>query len=498
MSIGITAVGNFIRWSMSSASKMLIVSCSLTISRTGTPPMSQTVLISLTISINRLPHKPGVNRYWLSSTICLPIRDTYILRCVREPISFSWTDVDGMPRTPSVPQRAVDRQGRRSRSHVIRQEPLTHQHVVNHLEGLGTDTDAATVGIIHEEQEMDLQSEEHSKKSRHPQVHGKVLGLKEPAHGEAQHRSHDDESPQRPWQMRGDAVQPQAALFDEVVIGAKGLKVQRLLALGLGFEGLQFVLKRPQSLHPTRRNDSPAMQHPGYIDFVAGVLTQFGLERAALGLRITTDVAVQRCDRPGFERHGCPCTVEAFPYSNGNQPQHDAVEDGDRAQIVADDFVVQGHGVQAGHPFAGKQQTAHSCEQRNRNYKSAKQPVRPIEKLLHKNPLTIFGYGSDALTPSCCRPSRRETGVRNRLRRLASRGRRAGVCSFPPAERLAGLLLRAICRAQQTCARPETPSVASSRPPDCTIPPPRSSGCQCPRSAAPSRKAVRRVACRSH
>src|SRR5271167_689526 len=102
---------------------------------------------------------------------------------------------------------------------------LPHQHVVNHLEGLGTDADAATVGIIHEEQEMDLQSEEHGEKSCHPQVHGEILGLKEPAHGEAQHCSYEDEPPQRPRQMRGYAVQPQAALLDEVVVGAKGLEI---------------------------------------------------------------------------------------------------------------------------------------------------------------------------------------------------------------------------------------------------------------------------------
>src|SRR5271166_3647739 len=102
---------------------------------------------------------------------------------------------------------------------------LTHQHVINDIEGLGTDADAAAVGIIHEEQEMDLQSEEHGEKSRHPQVHLEILGLKKPAHGEAEHCSYEDEPPQRPRQMRGYAVQPQAALLDEVVVGAKGLEV---------------------------------------------------------------------------------------------------------------------------------------------------------------------------------------------------------------------------------------------------------------------------------
>src|SRR5271165_3064336 len=134
--------------------------------------------------------------------------------------------------------------------------------------------------------------------------------------------------------MRGYAVQPQAALFDEVVIGAKGLKVQRFLALGPGFEGLQFVLETPQQLHSTRGDDSLAMR-PGYIDFVAGVLTLVGLERAALRLRITADVAVQHRHRSRFERYCCSRAVVAFPYADGDEPQHDAVEDGDCAQIVA-------------------------------------------------------------------------------------------------------------------------------------------------------------------
>ncbi len=72
---------------------------------------------------------------------------------------------------------------------------------------------------------MDLQAEQHGEESRHPQVHGEVLGLKEPAHGEAEHRSHDDEPPQRPGQMRGYTVQPQAALLDEIVESAKGLEI---------------------------------------------------------------------------------------------------------------------------------------------------------------------------------------------------------------------------------------------------------------------------------
>src|SRR5271166_4836170 len=50
------------RWSMSSASKMVIVSASLTTSRTGTPSMSQTVLSSFAVSISHLTKRLLIGR----------------------------------------------------------------------------------------------------------------------------------------------------------------------------------------------------------------------------------------------------------------------------------------------------------------------------------------------------------------------------------------------------------------------------------------------------
>ena len=65
---------------------------------------------------------------------------------------------------------------------------LPHQHVVHDLEGLRTDAEAATVGMVHDDQEMNFQAEQSGKESCHPHMDGETLQLKEPAYDKAQGR----------------------------------------------------------------------------------------------------------------------------------------------------------------------------------------------------------------------------------------------------------------------------------------------------------------------
>ena len=105
---------------------------------------------------------------------------------------------------------------------------------------------------------------------------------------------------------------------------------------------------------------------PGYIDFVAGIFPQVSLERTALGFGIAADVSVQCRQSAGLHSHRAAGAVVAFPDADGNQPQHDAVEDGDRAEIVADRFVVRDAGMQPTYPSARSQQTPTPTNTQNR------------------------------------------------------------------------------------------------------------------------------------
>src|SRR5271169_6295466 len=102
---------------------------------------------------------------------------------------------------------------------------LSHQHVVNELEGLRADADAAAIGIVHDEQEMDLHTQESGENGGHPEMHGEAFELEEPADREAEHRSKNDKVPQRTRQMRGDGVTPYAALLDKVVEANQRLRM---------------------------------------------------------------------------------------------------------------------------------------------------------------------------------------------------------------------------------------------------------------------------------